>query len=107
MSYLDPPDYPEPPDCCNEYMEADATGLVYSCATCGKQVSVQPDPPDDILPEYEPEPHGCAECGKPTDCVYCSTECSAKHPCQHGATPGECDACDHLSDIHYTSSKEA
>lgn len=107
MSYLDPPDYPEPPDCCDEYMDADESGLVYTCATCGKQINVQPDPPEDIFPEYEMEPHGCAECGKPTDCIYCSEECAAKHPCPHGEPAGECDHCAHLADMAYDAMRES
>lgn len=51
--------------------------------------------------------NACRECGKPTNCVFCSTECASKQPCRHGNTPGECDQCDHESDLAFDTAREA
>ncbi len=109
----DPPDYPEPPEW---YMALeDALGLdppekvveaVRKAMSDWEQEEIAgndigpPDLPDEELPE-----HGCWTCGKPTDCIYCSAECTP--PCVHGSKQGECDHCDHLADMAYDAARES
>lgn len=65
----------------------------------------------DALAEFErdqepcmPIENTCRACGKPTDCLYCSEECAPD--CVHGNRPGDCDACDHLSDLAHDAARE-
>jgi hypothetical protein len=41
----DPPDYPEPPECCGDIMDVDDNGNAI-CPECGKVI----EPPPDIEP---------------------------------------------------------
>jgi hypothetical protein len=97
----DPPDYPEPPECCGEIMDTD--GHLLSCSICLRKEEIVYD---DYDPGPEPElpDNTCRSCGKPTDCMYCSAECCP--PCPHGNTVGDCDHCDHLGDIAYDTARE-
>lgn len=52
------------------------------------------------IPDVE---NTCRTCGKPTNCIYCSDECTPD--CIHGNRPHNCDACDHLSDLAYDASR--
>jgi hypothetical protein len=107
--YLDPPDDdPEPPECCEEFMECDSEGN-YICLKCGKRIPYVPDiePTDDLPEPGEPFlPYGCRECGKPTECVYCE-ECADKVKCPHGNRFGDCGACDHAGDLAYDAARES
>jgi hypothetical protein len=38
----DPPDYPEPPECCGDIMDVTDDGVCVCCA-CGKRIEPQPD----------------------------------------------------------------
>ena len=38
----DPPDYPEPPECCGDIMDVTDDG-VCACPSCGKRIEPQPD----------------------------------------------------------------
>lgn len=54
-SYDDPPDYPEPPECCDDLMDVLDDGSLH-CPRCGKTIAPAPDdfpdpgPDDDGLP---------------------------------------------------------
>ena len=41
-SYLDPPDHPEPPECCGDYMSVYEDGSC-KCPTCGGPPAWDPD----------------------------------------------------------------
>jgi hypothetical protein len=86
----DPPDYPEPPECCGEEMDVDGQCLV--CATCGRREEIiyddYPDPQPDPVEELP-------------DDFYAGPE-----KCPHGNNWGDCDACDYLGDIAYDAARE-
>lgn len=89
-----------------ETLEQKAGKIHCECAECGHKWTIEdpyldyePPPDDGELPE-----NVCRACGKPTECIYCSDECTPD--CVHGNRPGECDACDHLSDIAYDAARE-
>jgi len=46
----DIPDYPEPPECCGDYMDVEHDGACV-CPKCGKRIEHVPD----IEPTYVPE----------------------------------------------------
>jgi hypothetical protein len=49
----DPPEQPEPPECCDEIMDVDANGACV-CSKCGKRIEPPaevPEPPDVELPD--------------------------------------------------------
>lgn len=103
--HLDPPDYPEPPDCCGDMMDVDDSGVCI-CLTCGKRIEPEPDPPDPVGMEHADIPHGCRECGAPTECIYCE-KCAETVKCPHGNRFGDCDHCDHLADLAYDAARES
>ncbi len=83
----DPPEYPEPPECCGDEMNVTEDGTCV-CAKCGKRIEPQPDiEPFGDVPE---ESFGN---------IPQSTECP------HGKTHS-CDACDTASDIAYDTARE-
>jgi hypothetical protein len=54
----DPPEQPEPPECCEDFMDMQANGD-FICPTCGRVIQCEPDPGyaemiDEELPEMEP-----------------------------------------------------
>jgi hypothetical protein len=100
---IDPPDYPEPPECCGDMMDVTDDGVCV-CGACGKRIEPQPDIEPVEAVKLEDWKNQCATCGRETDCVYCSTECEP--PCAHG-NKGECDHCDYLSDLAYDASRES
>ncbi len=53
-SYLDPPDYPEPPECCGDIMDVTDDGVCV-CPSCGKRIEPQPDiePVEAVEPEID------------------------------------------------------
>jgi len=106
MGYWDPPETEEPPECCGEIMEALDDGSC-QCETCGKKIEPAPDIEPVDLDDYHSPENQCRECDKPTECVFCSTECASKQPCAHGNTPGDCDHCDHLADLAFDAARES
>jgi hypothetical protein len=86
----DPPDEPEPPECCEEIMEVDEAGIC-RCALCGKTIEPQEDiePRDEVT---EPWPD--------------YTEPPENDLCPHGKEWTACDACDYASDIAYDAARE-
>lgn len=82
----DPPDAPEPPTCCDEFMDIDVQGN----AKCGKCGNVIPREPEQIV--EPPQELPCVDDVAPT-------------ACPHGKT-GECDACDYLGDLAYDAERE-
>jgi hypothetical protein len=105
MGYWDPPETEEPPECCGEIMDASDDGTC-KCGECGKVVKPTPDIEPTTEPDYD-QTNRCRECDKPTECVFCSTECASKQPCAHGNTPGDCDHCDHLADLAFDAARES
>ena len=111
----EPPDEPEPIYCpkgCEDEegspVEAEGTCGGLKCPRCGHEWDY-PDPGEDPGPEdhldHAPA-HGCRECGKPTECVYCS-ECADKVKCRHGRILSDgCGECDHESDAAYDAARE-
>lgn len=98
----DPPEPPEPPACprrldaqaCDgsgEYLYEGKHGPVFSCDTCGYQWTAKPAP--------EPDPP------EVNDEKFSNEQAPSPKTCPHGRT-GECDACDHLSDIAYDTARE-
>lgn len=113
--HLDPPDYPEPPEW---YMTLE-------------DILLQMDPPEtvanalrkamedweqeynkeqDIDPTWEDTEeieltNVCITCGKPTECMFCSPECTPE--CPHGKDYGLCDACDHAADLAFDAARES
>ena len=86
----DPPEQPEPSECCDEIMDVDAKGACV-CSKCGKRIEPQPDiePPKD----------------KPwTDDDERMVNMGEK--CPHGSEWFSCDACDHASDLAYDAARE-
>lgn len=86
----DPPDYPEPPECCGEIMDVDGQHL--TCATCKRREEIvyddYPEPPDDPVEELP-------------DDFYAGPE-----KCPHGNSWGDCATCDYLGDIAYDAVRE-
>jgi hypothetical protein len=83
----DPPEAPEPPECCGEMMGVDKDGACI-CGKCGKRI--EPEPPEVIeLPSLEE--------------YYTPPE---NHVCPHGKEPSECDACYRMSDFLYDVNRE-
>ena len=84
----DPPDHPEPPECCGDIMDVPEDGACL-CPKCGKRIEPQQDiEPISDVPEEDfgniPEPETCP----------------------HGNAFGDCDACDHAGDIAFDSARE-
>jgi hypothetical protein len=86
----DPPDYPEPPYCCDDYMTVFPDGVCV-CDRCGLRVAPAP----------EWEPCGELEPDELPDDFYQGPE-----KCPHGNEWTDCDACDHLGDLAYDAAKE-
>tara|TARA_Y100000310_G_scaffold231676_1_gene234261 strand:- start:86 stop:382 length:297 start_codon:yes stop_codon:yes gene_type:complete len=86
----DPPETPEPPECCGEEMEIDDQGNC-KCLKCGHTIrqEVMEEQPEDLEP-FPPEDWKPAQPEK----------------CPHGNDWGECGACDHASDIAFDTQRE-
>lgn len=105
----DPPDYPEPPGWYAMIEEAlEESDIPDPVAVSIRKILDDWCKPDDY-PDYgvvleELYDNSCHTCGKPTDCYYCSDECTPN--CVHGNRPGDCDACDRASDLAYDAARE-
>lgn len=87
--HLDPPETPEPPYCCGDYMEVLEDGSC-KCEKCGKAIN----PPEDVEPPYCHDPLPEEE-GYPQDVK-----------CPHGRPLGDCDHCDYMADIKFDEMRE-
>jgi hypothetical protein len=87
----DQPDYPEPPECCDEIMDVSEDGTC-KCAACGKTI--------DLAPEWDPSPEPDLE-EIPDD------DYEGPPRCPHDDERGSCDACDFLGDIAYDAARES
>ena len=85
----DPPEEPEPPECCGEMCEVTDDGIAF-CPKCGKRFEREPEPLYDTLEEKE-EAYG---------------EPIAPALCPHGNEWGACDPCDHEGDIAFDAARE-
>jgi hypothetical protein len=101
--YLDPPDHPEPPDWYTaledvlEVMsppESVAEAIRKALDAWNQEQAAQhdPDPEWEQNVVYDPFPE---EEGYPKE-----------NTCRHGNPHGDCDTCDHLSDIAYDEARE-
>lgn len=86
----DPPEYPEPPECCDDYMDVLDDGSC-KCLNCGKTVAA----PMELDPPWENSERGIEE------------EPEIPALCPHGNEWGECAPCDHLSDLAYDAARES
>lgn len=87
--YNDPPDYPEPPECCGEMMDVTEDGACV-CSMCGARI--------EPAAEYDPGPEPVIEL---PDDYFAGPE-----RCPHGNEWGECDPCDHLGDLAFDAARE-
>jgi hypothetical protein len=90
----DPPDEPEPPECCGEPMEftsGSPAGCVVTCQVCLRSEEI-------VYTDY-PEPA--------TDPVEELPADFYKGPpmCPHGSPWEACDTCDYLGDLAYDAAK--
>jgi hypothetical protein len=88
----DPPETPEPPECCGDYMDVDEKTGACSCPKCGKRI----EPPADIGPDPEPE---VSEAWPPDDLP------PEPVTCPHGNKPSECNDCCVASDFAYDAAR--
>jgi len=92
----DPPESPETPECCGDFMDYDEKTGACTCPTCGKHVEPEPDiePPDD----------------EPSDAEIAAWFAANPSPvpdrCPHGGEWGDCAHCDHASDLAYDAARE-
>jgi hypothetical protein len=80
----DPPETPEPPQCCGDYMDFDETSGNCSCPTCGKIIEPEPE-------MLEPWPND---------------EEITHSLCPHGIEMAECNDCMIASDFAFDASRE-
>lgn len=88
----DPPDEPEPPECCDEIMEVTEQGGC-RCSVCGKVIP----PAKDI----EPPPEVVNE-----EITWDDRMVNFGPKCPHGNEWFACDHCAHASDIAYDAWRE-
>jgi hypothetical protein len=103
--HLDPPDYPDPPSCpidgCEGWSENETDtehGISCRCDECGHEWTLPypvepPDPPERIF----------VDC---PDDLDTDLDRLMDRRCPHGGVWGDCDTCDHLSDIAYDEARE-
>lgn len=107
----DPPEYPDPPECCGEEMEIHDDGTA-TCAKCGETVEPFPDPEDEDIemmmaePEHDPSEY-CEQCDNIAKYSRLCERCARSAKCAHGNPVGQCDHCDYLGDIAFDSAREA
>lgn len=94
--YLDPPEEPEIPECCDLEMAVDDDGNC-ECMICEATIEAHPDiePPDD----------DDWKCGGKYPCE-CQLPPEESTHCQHGNKHGDCGACDHLGDLAFDTMRE-
>tara|TARA_R100001198_G_C5122635_1_gene144648 strand:+ start:81 stop:389 length:309 start_codon:yes stop_codon:yes gene_type:complete len=94
----DPPEEPELPGCpeCDgdtDYLRDEKSGQVLKCRECAHQWSlpflVEPDPPEEVVRDDDDVPE------------------YAEGKCPHWNGWGDCDECDHASDIAYDAARES
>ena len=104
--HLDPPDFPDPPQCLAEgcsgsgdfaRLSADTNYDIFTCDECGREWSI----PHPCEWSYESEA---------TDAMH-TEMCDEFQPdsdplCPHGNIWGECSACDYLGDIAFDAARE-
>jgi len=83
----DPPESPEPPECCDEIMDVEENGACV-CAKCGSRVEPAPDIE---MPDADPLAH----------------EATVAPRCPHGNEWHECDPCAVASDLAYDAWRES
>lgn len=84
----EPPEIPEPPECCGDYMDVTDEGACV-CPECGRRIEPQPDvEPPATLEDWPDEPP------------------QAPEKCPHGNEWIDCDACMHASDLAYDAARE-
>lgn len=84
----DPPESPEPPECCGEFMEIGENGCW--CPNCGGFIAFRPEldfEPPNLEEAYPEDP-------------------PIKETCPHGKKPEHCDTFYFLSDLAYDASRE-
>jgi hypothetical protein len=85
----DPPDEPSAPECCDEEMEVSKDGSKFICSHCGQVIENPPDIEETPIPEE------------------IDLDLPNEEPlCPHKNEWGDCDKCDHESDIAYDSDRE-
>jgi len=89
-SYLDPPDHPEPPECCGDYMTVFDDGSC-KCPSCGATVA----------PPYEPQ------LLEPIEEIDEAHLLKDEPHCPHGNVTGDCSTCDYLGDLAHDAAREA
>ena len=98
----EPPETPEPPMCCGDYMDVLEDGGTCVCSVCGKKIEPAPDiEPADTEP-WPPKSVGGI-------CLIDAEEyeeATGAEFCPHGRPWGECGACDHAGDIAYNAARE-
>lgn len=84
----EPPDMPEPPECCGDFMDIMDDGTAV-CPECGHKVEPMPD--------IEPVLNDLPEEQMTIDPDWC----------RHGTEHGECHHCEHLADIAFDAARES
>jgi hypothetical protein len=97
--HLDPPEYPEIPECCNDEMDVSESGDC-TCSHCGKTIIAI-----DFEEGPEPEEWKCDACGLRYPCK-CEDGYHGPEKCPHNNEWSNCDACDHASDIAHDAARE-
>jgi hypothetical protein len=89
--HLDPPEFPELPECCGMEMECDEAGVCI-CSLCGDVIAGDPEPFEEDPEELE-DPYG--------------VEPPMIDECAHGRPWGDCGDCDHAGDLAFDAAREA
>lgn len=89
----DPPEAPEAPQCCGDFMTVEASGAAV-CPTCRRRIDPPPDPepPEDVSSAELP---GLGEALR-----------DRPHRCPHGNAWEHCDPCDRAGDFAFDANRE-
>ena len=90
--YLDPPEEPDIPECCDDEMECFEDGVCL-CSQCGLRLAP--------APEWDPGPGSNWELPDDFEAGFEGPE-----KCPHNNEWGSCDHCDYLSDLAYDAARE-